>query len=91
MLEKTTSSNPCVRCGTERVVLRTWVEESEQGGRVSRLTHTLMVCPDAACQAKVEKELQRKEDARAERVKSRQADDLARQRNASERKANLSL
>ena len=72
-------SNPCVLCGAERVVLRTWVEESEQGGRISRLTHTLMVCPDAVCQAKVDKELQRKEDARAERTRLRQANDSIKQ------------
>jgi hypothetical protein len=45
-----------------------------------------MVCPDADCQAKVDKELQRKEDVRAERTKLREAEDLMRQQNASARK-----
>jgi hypothetical protein len=77
-LNKTIASNPCVRCGQERIVAKTWVDEDESMAGASKLTHTLMVCPDAECQKKLEKELDRQREARVARTKLKEDQDLAR-------------
>ncbi len=46
-------SNPCIRCGKERKVVKTWKENSGN----SVLTYTTMVCPDAKCQEIVDRKL----------------------------------
>lgn len=43
-------SNPCIRCGTERIEGKSWKEKN--GNFV--VTHTMTVCPDKACQKIVE-------------------------------------
>lgn len=43
-------NNPCIRCGKQRVAVKTW--EERIGNSLS--THTLNVCPDPACQKIVE-------------------------------------
>lgn len=43
-------SNPCVRCGKERIEGKSWKEKN--GNFV--VTHTLTICPDKACQKIVE-------------------------------------
>lgn len=45
--------NPCIRCGKERVAVKTW--EERVGNSIS--IHTTNVCPDEACQKIVEEEL----------------------------------
>ena len=59
-------SNPCTRCGKERIVARRWVEEIPTvSGTKIEVTHTENVCPDPECQEIVKKELmvqQRKRD-----------------------------
>lgn len=51
-------TNPCIHCGRERIVSRTWEEEmvTFSGTRV-QVSHTETVCPDADCQARVNTEL----------------------------------
>lgn len=61
-----TYRNPCVRCGKERIVLRTWEEKLENG----TITNTEMVCPDPVCQKAVEAE-NRKQTEKNEYMKKR--------------------
>ena len=50
-----TTSNPCSRCGKDRIIARTWEETSETAtSSSSRIIHTMMICPDVDCQKKVE-------------------------------------
>lgn len=54
------ASNPCIRCGQERIESETWEETVtyDMGGGTSILTHTKTVCPDPTCQKIVEEELE---------------------------------
>ena len=64
-----TFSNPCVRCGTERVILRTWEEKVGY----STVTNTEKICPNPACQKQVNKDNKRQKDKReAIKLKSKQ-------------------
>lgn len=56
---------PCPRCGAPRVIAKTWEEELETISGTSKLKHTLMVCEDADCQAKVDSEVAKQEQKRA--------------------------
>ncbi|TSC64412.1 MAG: hypothetical protein G01um101493_138 [Microgenomates group bacterium Gr01-1014_93] len=38
--------NPCTRCGKERIISKSWVENVG----ISKLTHIETICPDKACQ-----------------------------------------
>ena len=51
-------TNPCIHCGKERIVSRSWEEEmvTFSGTRV-QVSHTETVCPDAECQKRVMSEL----------------------------------
>lgn len=51
-------SNPCVRCGTERVVSKTW---EEHVGYTTVVTKE-MVCPNAECQKQVSMDNKRQQD-----------------------------
>jgi len=51
-------SNPCIRCGKERIVSKT--SKEKMGNSVIITTQT--VCPDPACQKLVEKELARQNE-----------------------------
>ncbi|MBU1000073.1 hypothetical protein KKE78_01585 [Patescibacteria group bacterium] len=44
-------SNPCVKCGKQRIDGKTWV--GKMG--VSSITYTKTVCPDSECQKIVDK------------------------------------
>lgn len=44
-------SNPCIRCGKERVDGKTWKGKTS----ISTITYILTVCPDAACQKILDK------------------------------------
>lgn len=43
-------SNPCIRCGKQRIDGKTWKEKL--GGNI--ITHTLTLCPDKNCQKEVD-------------------------------------
>ncbi len=58
------STNPCVRCGKERIEMRSWVEH----GKSPTVTHTANSCPDPACQAIVEQMNMAREAKRMERI-----------------------
>lgn len=53
-------SNPCIRCGKERVVVKTWSQKTES----SFITYTLAECPDVACQKIVDKQNIERENKR---------------------------
>lgn len=59
-----TYKNLCIRCGKERVVVRTWVEQVGY----SQVTNTLMTCPDPECQKLVTAE-NRKQTNRNKQMK----------------------
>jgi len=46
-------SNPCYRCGNQRIVSKTWKE----GVGINQVDVTLTVCPNPECQKTVNKEL----------------------------------
>lgn len=54
-------SNPCVRCGKERVILRTWKERVGN----SVVVNTDTICPDPECQKLVNKENKKQRDKHA--------------------------
>ncbi|MBI4036574.1 hypothetical protein HY386_01710 [Candidatus Daviesbacteria bacterium] len=46
--------NPCIKCGKERILSKTWKEYV--GVSKNLLIHTLTVCPDTACQKLVDED-----------------------------------
>lgn len=56
-------SNPCIRCGKERIAVRVYNEKVGE----SLITHTETSCPDSKCQAVVDKKLD-KERLQRERM-----------------------
>lgn len=52
-----TISNPCVRCGKQRIDKKTWKEKIESHFGVSYITHTETICPDKECQILVQEKL----------------------------------
>lgn len=51
-------TNPCTRCGKERIVSRTWKERIQTfSGAVIVQINSDTICPDAQCQKIVEEEL----------------------------------
>lgn len=68
-----TSNNPCIRCGKERIVSKTWKEEVTNFFGSSVITHTETVCPDEECQkvvdAKFKQEKEKKEALMLEKQK----------------------
>ncbi len=44
-------SNPCIRCGKERIIVKTWNEKVDTYFGTSDIVHTETACPDPACQA----------------------------------------
>jgi len=68
--------NRCIRCGKQRVAVKTWEERVGN----SLLTHTLNSCPDPACQKIVEEDFavskakiallaQKRLEAKAEKIR----------------------
>lgn len=57
---KKSYSNPCIKCGKERIVVRTWTEKIYD----SIITNTEMRCPNPACQKAVDIDNKKSEDKR---------------------------
>ncbi|MDO8551493.1 MAG: hypothetical protein Q7S03_02330 [bacterium] len=70
-------SNPCIRCGKERIVVKTW--EEDQGN--SHSTHTSFVCPDKDCQEIVDQQLAEKREKRKIVEENKQKRQMFRSRN----------
>ncbi len=50
-------SNPCVRCGTERIVSKQWKEKQKTLAGTTEIVFFQTICPNPACQALVDKAL----------------------------------
>ena len=61
---KKTFGNPCSRCGTERIVVRTWKEKVDS----SIIINTETACPNKECQAEVDK-INKKQQERSAALK----------------------
>ena len=51
-------SNPCTRCGTERIVVKTWEEKVGN----STVVNIETVCPNPECQKKVNSDNKKQHD-----------------------------
>ncbi len=51
------ATNPCFRCGQERIISKSWKQNVETYSGTSVVSFTQTICPDKACQILVEKEL----------------------------------
>lgn len=69
-------SNPCVRCGQERIDGKTW--KSKTG--VSSITYTQTVCPDKQCQIIVEKGIADRKAKNASLLEAKKEAKLAREK-----------
>jgi len=67
-------SNPCVRCGKERVDGKTW--KGKTG--ISPITYTQTVCPDRECQKIVDKGIADRKAKNASLLKAKEEAKLAR-------------
>lgn len=50
-------SNPCIRCGKQRIDKKSWKEKLVSHFGVSYIVHTETVCPDKQCQIIVQEKL----------------------------------
>lgn len=66
-------TNPCPQCGKERIVDKVWTDTDETPMGASPIKHTSMVCPDQACQSKLEQKLARERAQRDERARTKDA------------------
>lgn len=72
--------NPCTRCGTERIITKTWDETLETMRGKTTVTYTESVCPNKECQKLVEDELavqKKKRDKQREDRESRHQERMA--------------
>ena len=53
-----TYSNPCTRCGKQRIDAESWEEKVTNVSGTTIIVHTKTVCSDPECQKIVEKELE---------------------------------
>lgn len=61
MSKNKTFSNPCVRCGKERIIVRVWEEKTTY----STVTNTETACPNPECQKQVTAENKKQTDKQA--------------------------
>lgn len=61
---KKSFGNPCSRCGTERIIVRTWKEKVDS----SVITNTETACPNKECQIEVDK-INKKQQERSAALK----------------------
>lgn len=57
-------TNPCIKCGKERIMLKTWKEYIKNYTGVSLVIYSETVCPDKECQKAVNKILQNQKEKR---------------------------
>lgn len=69
-------SNPCVKCGKERVDGKTW--ESKIGA--SSIIYTQTICPDPVCQKQVDKGIADRKAKTASMLKAKEEAKLAREK-----------
>ncbi len=80
------TSNPCTRCGKERIVSKTWTEEIENFMGKTTIKHMETVCPDPECQKVVDEKIdiqkKKKEALQQEREERMKRIQMARKRKA---------
>ncbi|HUQ85842.1 MAG TPA: hypothetical protein VM077_05965 [Candidatus Limnocylindrales bacterium] len=84
-------TNPCTRCGKERIQTKKWKEKTVTfSGNTISVIRTLNVCPDKECQKVVDKELSAQK-AKRDKIKSDREDRVAEnlQKKADIKKAHL--
>lgn len=70
-------TNPCTRCGKERILKKKWKETTVTfSGTKIVVTRTLNVCPDKECQKVVDKELMAQR-AKRDKIKKDREDRVA--------------
>lgn len=82
------NSNPCIRCGKERIISKTWKEELTNFFGTSTITHTETVCPDEECQKLVEAKFAQEREKKAALALEKQKRYEQSQKNAKKKKAN---
>lgn len=70
------STNPCSRCGKQRIISRKWTESVDTMRGKVKISYTDSKCPDKECQKIVDKELVVEEQ---KRVKLRDEKDKKKQ------------
>ena len=78
---KKTFGNPCSRCGTERIIVRTWKEKVDS----SVIINTETACPNKECQVEVDK-INKKQQERSAALK-RESEKRLQNRKANSKKA----
>ncbi len=71
-------SNPCIRCGNERVASKTWTEVVEIYGRTSSVIHSEYVCTNESCQKIVDKQFEEQKQKRVVMEAQKEQDKLER-------------
>lgn len=69
-------SNPCIRCGKERVDGKTW--KGKMGA--SPITYTQTVCPDTECQKQVDQGIADRKAKNAALLKAKETAKLTREK-----------
>ncbi len=69
-------SNPCVKCGKERIDGKSW--ESKVG--ISVIVHTMTVCPDKECQKQVDQSIAERKAKAVSIQKAKEEAKLAREK-----------
>lgn len=70
-MKSITNSNPCIRCGKQRTISRTYQEKINN----SIVTYTDTVCPDPECQKALELQF-KNEKLQRDKIASQKANDL---------------
>ena len=76
-------TTPCIRCGKDRIISKTWTEKIGE----SKVVRTDTVCPDPECQKIVEEQLQ----VRNDRMRQVQEQSLKRRANFRRKKVDIVL
>jgi hypothetical protein len=74
----TTHSNPCTRCGKERIISKRYEEQMYNYPGATKVVHIEKICPDPDCQRKVEAELKEQQQKKDNIRKKSQERALAR-------------
>lgn len=75
-------TNPCTRCGKERITSRTWEQRIQTYSGVDAIQiNSRTICPDKACQRIVDKELRVQKNKREKIKQEREERALAHKTN----------
>ncbi len=55
-------SNPCSRCGTERIIVKRWEEQMYNYPGATKIVHIEKACPNPDCQKIIDAELKAQQD-----------------------------